>query len=360
MLPPGSEHREPAAVLDLMLAGADRAGNAAGTEDRHYRFADVTVGVRFCGPTVAAALGPCLEHVRTDVGDAPDVTVHCADAVSTAEPVSPLVGLLLDRIDHDWHAWLTPRHEIRGIGGERVPTAFEPWSGILSAYDRDRKVGAWWIRDAAEVPAYERAAPLRSLLGWALADHGLQSVHAAAVGRPDGGVLLAGPGGSGKSSTALRALAAGFGHLADDYCLISTSGPPTAHSLFAVAKLDGPADLERLPEFRAAVTNPDRAGTEKLVIDLRRDFPDRVLTSFPIRAVVVPRVDPDGPTASTPLPPAAALRALGPTTLLQLPGAGTDALRAMGDLVRSVPCFELRLGPDADAIPGAVARLLAP
>ena len=54
------------------------------------------------------------------------------------------------------------------------------------------------------------------------------------------------------------------------------------------------------------------------------------------------------------------LRALGPTTLLQLPGAGTDALRAMGDLVRSVPCFALRLGPDADAIPGAVARLLAP
>lgn len=358
MLPPGSERREPAAVLDLMVAGAARAGRAVGgTDDRRYRFADRTVGVRFAGPAVAAALGPTLEHVRTDDGPA-DATIHCFDSTSSGEPVSPLVEILLDRIDHDWHAWLTPRHEIRGIGDDRVPTTFEPWAGILSAYDRDRRTGVWWIRDVDRIPSHERAAPLRSVLAWALADLGLQSVHAAAVGRPDGGVLLAGPGGSGKSSTALACLAAGLGHLSDDYCLISTSGPPCAHSLFAVAKLDGPADLERLPTFAPSVTNPTRAGSEKLVVDVRRDFGDRILTSFPVRAVVVPRIAPDPSSRIEPVAPAAALRALGPTTLLQLPGAGTGALRAMGDLVRSVPCFELHLGRDTSVVPGLIEALL--
>ena len=370
MLPPGSEHREPAAVLDLLLAGAARADTAFGGADvRRYRFADVTVEIHFAGATVADALGGCLEHVRVDgevhdpVARAAPVVLHCADAVTSGEPVSPLVEILLDRIDHDWHAWLTPRHEIRGIGDETVPCTFEPWSGILSSYDHHRRIGAWWTRDASAIPSHERAAPLRTLLGWALADQGLQSVHAAAVGRPDGGVLLAGPGGSGKSSTALRCLAAGLGHLADDYCLVATgrttpSGVPTAHSLYAVAKLDGPADLERLPEFGASVTNFDRVGTEKLVIDVAREHADRIVTSFPIRAVVVPHVDPSGPTALVALPPAAALRALGPTTLLQLPGSGAAALRAMGDLVRAVPCFTLRLGPDSHVAPALIADLL--
>lgn len=359
MLPPGSEDREPAALLELMLAGFARAHDAAaGPDDRCYRFGDRVVRIRFAGSEVADALGPVLEHVRTDGSTVADATLHCFDSSASGEPVSPLVQLLLDRIDLDWHAWLTPRHEIRGIGNERVPTAFEPWSGILSAFDRDRRTGVWWIRDAAEVPSHERAAPLRTLLGWALADLGLQSVHAAAVGRASGGVLLAGPGGSGKSSTALRCLAGGLDHLADDYCLISTSGPPRAYSLFAVAKLDGADDLTRLPEFRTSVVNADRQGAEKLVVDLRREFAERIIATFPIRAVVAPTVRPAGPTTLAPLDPAAALRALGPTTLLQLPGSGTRALHAMGDLVRRVPCHTLYLGDDGADVPALVSSLL--
>ncbi|MEI7999874.1 MAG: serine kinase [Actinomycetes bacterium] len=364
MLVPGSEDREPTAVHDLMLAGAIRAGTRfGGPLDRRYRFGPQTVRLRFAGPEVADALGPALDHVRIADGptDGPtDVTIDCWDSVSSGEPVSPLVALLLDRIDHDWLAWLTPRHEVRGFDNDRVATAFEPWSGILSTYDRTTARGAWWTQDATAVPSHERAAPLRSLLGWALGELGLQSVHAAAVGRTDGGVLLAGPGGSGKSSTALRGLADGLGHLADDYCLISTVGPPTAHSLYAVAKLDGPADLERLPEFGASVTNPERTGSEKLVIDVGRDFPDRVVTSFPIRAVVVPQVRAGAPTALAPMSSAAALRALGPTTMLQLPGAGSTAFRHMGDLVRAVPCFTLYLGPDAAAVTPLLESLLRP
>ena len=53
-----------------------------------------------------------------------------------------------------------------------------------------------------------------------------------------------------------------------------------------------------------------------------------------------------------------ALAALGPTTLLQRPGSAAGALRAMGELVRSVPCYELRLGADAADSPDVIAGLL--
>ena len=49
---------------------------------------------------------------------------------------------------------------------------------------------------------------------------------------------------------------------------------------------------------------------------------------------------------------------LGATTLLQLPGSSDGALQAMGTLVRSVPCYELRLGADPLDAPSVVADLL--
>jgi len=358
MLPPGAEGLEPTATLELMLAGFGRASDRLGLIERRYRFGGHVVALRFAGPALLDALTPAIEHLRTDAGPA-EVTLSCWDSATSGEALSPLVSLLLGRIDHDWFGWLTPRLEVRGISNGRVPCVLEPWHGILSVYDRATDRGVWWIADAAAVPSHERAAPARSMLSWALADRGRQSVHAAAVGRADGGVLLVGPGGSGKSTTALRCLEAGLGHLADDYCLVSTQGGPTAHSLYAVGKVVGADDLARLASMQDSVINPEQLGLDKQVIDLRRHHADRLLHSFPVRAVVVPRVEPDRPTSLEPLRPAAALRALCPTTLLQRPGAAGEALLTMGDLVRRVPCFALHLGPDRDAVVPLIEGLLA-
>jgi hypothetical protein len=74
--------------------------------------------------------------------------------------------------------------------------------------------------------------------------------------------------------------------------------------------------------------------------------------------VLVPRVTGESKTVLEPISSAAALRALGPTTLLQRPGAGPEAMRAMSSFVSSVPCFELQLGSNSDEIPRVIKDLL--
>jgi hypothetical protein len=359
MLLPGSENLEQTACFDLMLAGFARAEQSEQPLiECRYRFGQHTVLLRFAGPALFDVLGTALTHL-IDTGDSPvDVTIDLWDSESTGEPVSPLIQFMRSRIAYNHYEFLTPRHEITGISNDRVPATLDQWSGAFSLFDRQRRHGVYWVESADNVPYFERAAPLRTMLSWGLADLGLQSVHAAGVGRPEAGVLLAGRGGSGKSSTALRCLESGMGYLADDYCLISDSPPPEAFSMYSVAKLNGVADLQRMPSFLPHIVNPEAAVEEKLMMYLAERFADQLITSFPVRAVLVPRVTDRPDTVLKPITAAAAMRALGPTTLLQRPGAGPEAMRAMSSFVSSLPCFELQLGSRSEEIPRVIEDLL--
>ena len=81
-----------------------------------------------------------------------------------------------------------------------------------------------------EVTAERRPAAAERVaaadLNLALARHGLFSIHAAAVRNRRGtGILLPGPAGSGKTTVALGALAAGCGFAGDDCVLVRRDGP---------------------------------------------------------------------------------------------------------------------------------------
>lgn len=360
MLPPESEELEPTASFDLMLAGFERAlENVGHVVERRYRFGDRIVCLRFAGPALLDVLGRAIAHLEVDDDHPIDITMSVWDSESTGASLSPLIIFMRSRIAYDHFQFLSPRHEILGVSNRRVPATLDHWSKAFSLYDRERSHGVYWVESADHIPYFERAAPFRTMLSWALEDFGFQSVHAAGVGWPDGGVLLAGPGGSGKSGTALCCLAAGMKHLADDYCLIGDNPDPTAFSMYGVAKLNGIADLQRMPSFLPFVTNPDASGDEKLVLQLSESYASQLVTRFPVRAIVVPRVTSQTATSLAPISAASALRALGPTTLLQRPGAGDEAMQAMSSFVRGLPCFELQLGSKLDDVPRAIGGLLA-
>src|SRR5437764_8660463 len=134
------------------------------------------------------------------------------------------------------------RCEIAGYNNERFRTVYQPVSGLFSFYDADRQIGLWWTQDYDRLPLYERAAPFLFLFHWwhSLSCDDSCLLHAAAVGTSDrGALLLAGRGGSGKSTTAVACLLDGWWrYLADDYCVVRL-GPeiPTVHSLYCSAKL---------------------------------------------------------------------------------------------------------------------------
>ena len=228
--------------------------------------------------------------------------------------------------------------------------------------DTERGRAVYFAPDAARVPSWQRSAPLLTVFHAWLAARGVSLVHAGAVGRGSGGVLLVGRGGSGKSTTALACLRAGLGYASDDYAAVdlATAGAPRAHSLFATAKLHGD-HARRFPDLAGAIANARDLEREKALFLLDgAGLGDRLLLEMPVRAILLPRVVAERPDSRlVPTTAAAALLALAPSTVLQLPGAGAAALRAMAALVRAVPCFVLELGSDLHAIPRPIEDLLA-
>jgi hypothetical protein len=233
----------------------------------------------------------------------------------------------------------------------------------LSVVDTAHDRSWYWAADAAALPEWECSTPLRHILHLWLASRGVQFVHAGAVGGPDGGCLIVGRSGSGKSTTTLSTLGTELLYAGDDYVGVSLSaeGRPYVHSIYGCGKLET-AHVERLPGLRinARRERPGvlQARRDKTIFYARETYPDQVTTGFPLKAILVPRVAPEETTSLTEISLPAALKALVPSTLFEIHAAGQSALTMLTRVARSVPAFELRLGADIEAIPGFVRQAI--
>ena len=323
----------------------DSAASGSGLVERNYRIANRFLRLRFAGPALLPLLTPALAHLELGrVAVDPELIVLAWDSASTGTARPPLgpqrkPGELI----------------VRPLFRDGRFTAFaQPDERVLNVLDAEHGVAAFWADDAASLPYWEAGAPLRLILNWWLAPHGVQLVHAAALGTAAGGVLLAGPGGSGKSTTALASLRAGLRFAADDYVLM-TADPPHVYSLYGTAKLD---TVERFPDLAPAVWNSDKLDEEKAIVFVNRRAPEALITNFPLRALLAPRVVNGADSSVRPIGAAEALRALAPSTLLQLPGGGDVTLATMTAVAERLPCYELKLGSDLDAVASCLSDLV--
>jgi hypothetical protein len=325
----------------------DRAARSAGILERRFRIAGETLLLRFSGPALAAKLTAAFAHLADDGKEATGLTVDVWDSVSTGTDAPPLPTVDAER---------DPFGAVYFFGSPPARAAYQPGPRIMSAFDGDKR--AWyWVADAADLPYWDAAAPIRQILHWWLEERGLQLVHGGAVGRPEGGVLLVGRGGSGKSTSALSSLESDLRYAGDDYVIVSGDGGPRVHSLYNSGKVE-PHHLERLPHLRKALANPDRLSTEKAIVYVEGNYPGRMIEGFPLRAVLVPRITDRTRPRIVAAPRAAALMALAPSTIFQLHPQGGQALSAMARLVDRVPSYFLELGSDIDALPVEIGRLL--
>ena len=181
-------------------------------------------------------------------------------------------------------------------------------------------------------------------------------LHGSSVGYEDGGLLLVGRGGSGKSTCALASLDSDLLYAGDDYVAVELGPEPRVHSLYGSGKLV-PDHSKLLPHLPQPAFTGDAEADEKSIFFVNEAYPARMAASFPLRAVVVPKVTP-GEAAYAPVDASTALRALAPSTLLQLYPARPMALARMAGLLRTVPAYALATGDRIAAIPPTLARLL--
>ena len=329
------------AVEALFEAAAERAGRV----ERSYLVAGNSVTCRFAGEEMLLRVGRAFDHLRAPASGA-GLTINIWDSESTGGAAPPLLGEQLSTEDGPMYYY-----ERNGV------QALNRWRS-LSVLDAESAEAWFWAPTPDAIPSWEAAAPLRAILHWWLGRRGILQLHGGAVGTPDGGVLLVGRGGSGKSTTSLACLAAGLRYAGDDYVAVAPHPQPWVHSLYSSGKLED-HQLARLPEFGGAVGNPEREAGEKAVVYVEEAAPGRAIAGFPLRAILVPRVVAQTPaTRAVPRPAGAALAALAPSTIFQLHPPQPDALAEMAALVGRVPCFTLELGSDLARIPEPIVELL--
>jgi hypothetical protein len=324
--------------------------------------------------------------IAADHGDGPfDRTFEIASGIVTvryatesmAELLSrPLAHLVRDRANHAYpdlriNVWETgvaqhdPRFSSTRAGASHHLTRhglnvlLQPVPGILSAFSA-RDAEAWFSMPSAEnLPYWDRSSPFRHLLGWWLESRGCELVHGGAVATSAGGVLFAGRGGSGKSTSALASVLGGaLAYAGDDYVAVTDRPAPWVHSLYCSAKLER-GHLDRLPQLNALVANADRASDDKAIVYVDDLSPGVAVRGFPLRAIVVPRITTRTSPAYFPTSHAAALRALAPSTLLQRRPPRPDSFTALTRLVERVPAYELEIGTELQALGAVVEQLVA-
>jgi hypothetical protein len=335
-------------ILRDLVATLEHAADSRPTIVRRYRIAGAPVAL----------------HLGTG-GAAQDMLDAIAPLECPDDPSPPVLSIFIwdgrrDGVELPESPVLrrdnAPEAGLGGYAGDSLRAFYQPNAGVLSLLDTARRRGHWWLRDVATAPYYERAAPFKHILQWWIADRGGALLHSAAVGIDGAGILIAGPSGSGKSSTALACVDAGFAFASDDYVLIDATHPPHAHLAYATAKVVR-SSLDRHLHHRRHFRNLGR-DDEKPMLFVHDVAPDRVGALLVLRAVVLPLVAHRATTRLVRIHPAEMLRALAPSSVLLFPLAGDAAFRRMADLCRELPCFRAELADDPVDVAAALRELL--
>ncbi|HEU5477042.1 MAG TPA: hypothetical protein VFU64_04335 [Gaiellaceae bacterium] len=334
------------ASIDDLRTSFARTAEYAGVFERTILLAGAPIRLCFAGEYLSSELGRAFAHLAAESDESPELTIYAWDSSDprAAPPALPV-------LDPG-----SPRGTTVYSADEDRELVCRPELGQLTGYDRGTASAWFWCRDGSELPFWERAAPFRQIFHWWLPQRKMLLLHAAAVGQADGGLLLVGAGGSGKSTSALSSLASELLYAGDDYVAVELGEEPRVVSLYCSGKLEpGHARLfEHLPPPSFV---GDGALEEKSVFYVAERFPDRMCGGFPLRAIVAPRVQGGAPRVAE-LPAAQALAALAPSTLLQLVPARQEALSAMAALLQRVPTFRLDVGGPVEALPDVLQQLV--
>jgi hypothetical protein len=321
------------------LATAIASGEAL---EQNLRFARLDIALTIAGEALAAQLtAPIAARIKPAAGP-----LHARIGV-WAEPSERVLALPWGEED------VGPMGRVRVDG--RFIAVHDLGTGTVTLGDRERARILYRVPSWEQLAWWERAAPLRAPLFWALSGPNLHLVHGGAIGDgARGGVLLGGPGGSGKTTTALAGLEAGLRYVADDYLLLDARAA-RAWNIYGTAKLDAD-QLARFPALAREVSDAPPPG-QKAHYDIARHRPDALVDSLELRAIVIPRVG-GGTSVLRALDRAAALRALAPSSVFQLPFDRGAVVGGLAKVVRRLPCFELAVGDDLAELAAMVGDLL--
>ncbi len=184
-------------------------------------------------------------------------------------------------------------------------------------------------------------------------------LHAAGLALNGKGVLIPGASGSGKSTTSVTLVRAGFDFLSDDtvFLIPSPDGIWVAGFPDEVDVTDN--TVARVPELGHLAGAPLLPGREKHSFRVEEVFGVEPLAGCRPTVLITPQVVAGPRSEVEPLAPSEALIGLLPNVLLTDPVASQAHLDMLAALVESVPCMRFRVGSDLDAAVACVTDLVS-
>jgi hypothetical protein len=241
---------------------------------------------------------------------------------------------------------------------ESTPYRFlQQLPGCWQFFDRRNRCGVQLLHSPTSLPAWDGGAPLRNFLHWHLISNSCGLLHAGSLGHDGQGILLAGPGGSGKSGTVLAGLLHGLQSVGDDYVLVRMDEGIRAHPLFQTFKQD-PGGCERIgiPADSPLRRSLNWQGKHQFrLADLGGKEPADSLT---IRALCLPTISGAASTRFLPVDSKEAFLALAPSGMAQMPGDRGTLFGFCATVARSLPTYRLELGSDPAEISASIHTFL--
>jgi hypothetical protein len=214
------------------------------------------------------------------------------------------------------------------------------------------------IQDANKLNNSFLSSPYFKIIALWACNQNLNILHAGCVSFDNKAVLIVGRSGKGKSSTSVQCLIDGLDYLSDDYILVDMNGEkPIAYSLFNTGKLKN-NHIERFSKIQGKYTQGILDKNDKPLLFLHPFFRNQLIKSAEIRAIIVPNITQEVKASYQSISDVESLRALAPSTLIQLKINNLNQLNSLANLTRNLPNYQLNLGSDFSNITAMVKELI--
>ena len=230
------------------------------------------------------------------------------------------------------------------IDQEDIQIFFLPWQKQVFLYSRVKRTGIYWVKSAKDVPWWETTFSFRTIFHLWTRDLPAQLVHAGAIANEHSGILITGPGGSGKSTSCLNLVKAGYKYLGDDYVWVEVKPQPVAHALYQTAKIEAYNLHERFNDWIPFIKNTENYNKQKAIFDIKQLFPAQWLSSVQIKAILLPRLSGMEGSSFGHTQPSGALMAMAPTTLHHLPHHREISYQKLKTISAGLPAYNWCLG----------------
>jgi hypothetical protein len=297
-------------------------------------------------------ISPPLQHLEVanpaQKNEKPCLTIYALDAAS--------LGLNFSEFEWD-NKNKEKQTGIYYLESEDFLSAFDLQNNIRSFLDLKSNDAIFLSEDIASIPLHLRSTPLLTIFNWWLPTQDKVIIHASAVGNAHGGVIITGKSGAGKSTLALACIPSNLQIAADDHCAISLRKPHQVFSLYSFLKQNA-NDVDRLPESKHAIQSQLRQKQEKVVYDLAKYYPNKIILSFPLKAILIPEITGLKDTSIQPISKIKALTAMAPTTLFQHPHGKQIAFEKISSIVKNTPAYLMRVGTEITQPPQVIESFL--